>query len=108
MKNHENTGKPPAILQLRICGKGFAKLAAGQIQAKYREARPYWQKRLFTPDGQPKHFSAIHISNGYRADAPLAIFGFGGIDAQLHEHEGKSCYRITLGPLLEIRNYADA
>ena len=93
------------VLLLRICGKGFAKLAAGQIKAKYREAKPYWQKRLLKPDGQPRSFSAVHIRNGYRADAPLAVFAFGGISAQLQEHEGKPCYRIDLGPLIEIRHY---
>ena len=95
------------VLLLRICGKGFAKLAAGQIKAKYREAKLYWQKRLLKPDGQPRSFSAIHIRNGYRADAPLAVFAFGGISAQLQEHEGKPCYRIDLGPLIEIRHYGD-
>ena len=83
------------VLLLRICGKGFAKLAAGQ------------QKRLLKPDGQPRSFSAVHIRNGYRADAPLAVFAFGGISAQLQEHEGKPCYRIDLGPLIEIRHYGD-
>ena len=83
------------VLLLRICGKGFAKLAAGQIKAKYREAKPYWQKRLLKPDGQPRSFSAIHIRNGYRADAPLAVFAFGGISAQRQEHEGKSATTAT-------------
>ena len=95
------------VLLLRICGKGFAKLAAGQIKAKYREAKPYWQKRLLKPDGQPRSFSAVHIRNGYRADAPLAVFAFGGISVQLQEHEGKPCYRIDHGPLIEIRHYGD-
>lgn len=106
-KTAENAPDPAPVLLLRICAQGFAKLAAGQIRAKYREAKPYWQKRLFRPDGQPRTFSAIHIRNGYRADSPLAVFAFGGIGAQLQEHEGKLCYRIDLGPLIEIRRKGD-
>ena len=58
------------VLLLRICGKGFAKLAAGQIKAKYREAKPYWQKRLLKPDGQPRSFSAVHMMLENRLKTP--------------------------------------
>ncbi len=114
------------ILTLRICSKGFAKLAAGQVHRKYRPATPYWQKRLFDANEQPKPFAAVHIKNGYRADAPLAIYELRGIatgefvisgydDAplaiyelrgiatQVEEHEGQPCYRIDLGAMIEIR-----
>ncbi len=91
------------ILTLRICSKGFAKLAAGQVHRKYRPATPYWQKRLFDANGQPKPFAAVHIKNGYRADAPLAIYELRGISTQVEEHEGQPCYRIDLGAMIEIR-----
>lgn len=93
------------ILTLRICSKGFVKLVAGQIQSKYRPAKPYWQKRLFDANGQPKPFSAVHIKNGYHADSPLAICQLKGISAHIEEHEGQPCYRIDLGPVVEIQNY---
>lgn len=93
------------ILTLRICGKGFAKLVAGQVHSKYRPAKPYWQKRLFDTNGQPKPFSAVHIKNGYHAASPLAICQLRGISEDTEEHEGQLCYRIDLGPVVEIRNY---
>ena len=93
------------ILTLRICGKSFAKLVAGQIRSKYRPAKPYWQQRLFDASGEPRSFSVVHIKNGYRADAPLAVYQFGGISTEVEEHEGQPCYRIDLGPVVEIRNY---
>lgn len=93
------------ILTLRICAQGFAKLASGQIQIKYRPATVYWQRRLLQPDGQPRQFDAIYIRNGYRPDSPLAIFAFGGIDKVPQEHQGQSCYLIHLGALLALHHY---
>lgn len=95
---------PARILTLRICAQGFAKLASGQIQAKYRPATAYWQRRLLQPDGQPRQFDAIHIRNGYRPDSPLAIFAFGGIGSAPQEHQGQLCYRINLGRLLALHH----
>ena len=93
------------ILTLRICSKGFAKLLAGQVRSKYRPVKPYWQKRLFDANGRPKPFSAVHIKNGYHANSPMAICQFRGISVDAENHEGQLCYRIDLGPVIEIRNY---
>lgn len=92
------------VLTLRICAKGFAKLATGQIGSKYRPATPYWQKRLFDADGKPKSFTAVHIKNGYRTNAPCAVFAFKAVSSQLYKHEDQLCYRIELGELLELQN----
>lgn len=101
-----NKSSPAAapVLRLRICRQGFAKVMAGQVCVKYREAGIYWQRRLFGPDGQPKPFAAVHIQNGYAADAPLAVLEFRGILPGLHEHEGRLCHAIALGRLLQVQH----
>ena len=91
------------ILTLRLWSNGFSGLAAGQVSRKYRPCTPYGQKSLFDANGQPKPFDAVHIKNGYRADAPLAIYALKGVSTQVEEHEGQPCYRIDLGAMIEIR-----
>ncbi|ATU05132.1 hypothetical protein BKN14_01595 [Candidatus Gracilibacteria bacterium HOT-871] len=92
------------VLTLRICGPGFEKLAKGETKYKYREVKSFWETRLFDKKGNPKEYDEIHIINGYKTTSPKAIFEFGGLEGT-EEYNGKTCFKIKLGKMLEIQNY---
>lgn len=92
------------ILTLRICGDGFKKLVTEGCSHRYREAKPFWESRLFEKDGTPKHFDVVHIVNGYKATSPTVVMEYHGI-LGIEEFNGKECFKLGLGKILEIKNY---
>ncbi len=92
------------ILTLRICKQWFEKIIAGEVPCKYREMKKFWESRLLDKSGQIKNFDEIHIKNGYKPDSPLVKVEFWGIETEV-EHDGKKCFKIHLGKVLEIENY---
>ncbi len=95
--------KKKKILLLRICKDGFEKLIAWEIQFRYREVKKYWETRLLDANGAPKEFDEVHIKNGYKSDSPLAIVEFKA-NHGVFEYEGKDCFKIELGQVLEVQN----
>ncbi|RAL56576.1 hypothetical protein BLD25_02850 [Candidatus Gracilibacteria bacterium GN02-872] len=96
--------KEKKVLILRTCKEGLEKLVNGEINPRYREAKSFWESRLFDKEGKPKEFDEIHIINGYKSDSPTVILEFGGISG-IEEFNGKNCFKINLGKIIEIRNY---
>ncbi len=92
------------ILLLRSCKDDFAKIVSWEMKFRYLEVKKYWESRVLEQDGVPKIFDEIHIKNGYSSDSPLAIVEFKG-NLGIFEHEGKDCFKIELGKVLEVRNY---
>ena len=71
---------------------------------RYREAKPFWESRLFEKDGTPKKFDVVHIVNGYKGTSPTAVMEYRGI-LGIEEFNGKECFKLGLGKILEIKNY---
>jgi len=81
-----------ANLSLTLHKKWFDRIAAGRKTHEFREAKPYWAKRL---DG--RQYSEIHFRNGYSKDAPFMRVEFLGCRL-------RGClYVIKLGRVLEVR-----
>jgi len=90
------------ILLFRICKQWFQKILDGEMEHfKYREVKNYWESRLLDSNGTPKDFDEVHIKNGYKTDSPLARVEFIKIHG-IVEYEGKDCFKIELGNVIEI------
>ena len=83
------------ILHLTLHGKWFDQILEGSKVIEYREIKPYWTKRLFDKQGEPKQFKEIFFKNGYSKDARWMQVEFLGIK------KGKEFYEIQLGKVLE-------
>jgi hypothetical protein len=60
------------ILHMTLHRKWFDLIASGEKCHEYREAKPYWEKRLFDPEtGAAKEYDEIHFRNGYAKDSPF-------------------------------------
>ena len=79
------------ILHLTLYRKYFDLIASGEKTEEYRDATPYWNKRL---DG--KYFHEVHFHNGYRKDAPFMRVDWLG-------HWRSVRHIIQLGKILEVR-----
>jgi hypothetical protein len=106
----------PKILYLTLKKKWFDLIKSGEKKIEYREIKPYWTKRLcenglkredrhfgwgFTINGKdyhPKIFDYIIFKNGYLKSSPKLIVKFNGLE--LDDFEGKKCYAIQLGNIL--------
>lgn len=58
------------ILFLTVKKQWFDKIASGEKKVEYREAKPYWNKRL------NREFNKIIFKNGYAKTAPSLIADF--------------------------------
>lgn len=92
------------ILTLRMCSKDFAKLIKGEITSEQREIKPFRTSRLLETQGTFKQFEELHIKNGYKADAPLAIYEFWGIK-KVKNQKGEEVFEIRFGKLKSIDHY---
>lgn len=85
------------ILHLTLKKKWFDLIAAGKKKTEYREIKPYWEKRL------NKDYDEIHFRNGYNKNCPFMRVEYFGKSEDYFE--GKKCFAIKLGKILEIRNH---
>lgn len=85
------------ILHLTLKRKWFDLIAAGKKKVEYREMKPYWNKRL------SREYDEIHFRNGYSKDCPFMRIEYKGKGEEMFE--GKRCYAIKLGRILEIKNH---
>lgn len=94
------------ILHLTLHKKWFDLIAVGSKTTEYRRMVPYWSKRLLKPHHEDpnylvaKPFDVIHFRNGYGKNAPSITALWQGI--QLTIYEGKPCFEILIGKILEI------
>jgi len=87
------------ILYLTLHKKWFNMIATGEKRIEYREMKPYWDARL-----ENRRYDEVHFRNGYAKNAPFMRVRCMGIE-QGHMFDGKPCYGIHLGDILEFRNY---
>ena len=98
----------PKILHLTLHKKWFDQILEGTKKVEYREIKPYWTKRLFDEEGQPKKYDFIIFRNGYSKDAPIMKVEFKGVrEGILKENvgmkKGVKVYEILLGYVELIR-----
>lgn len=72
----------------------FDQILAGTKNIEYREIKPYWTKRLFDENGEPKKFDIIEFRNGYSKDCRKMRVEFKGLRV------GNENYEILLGDVL--------
>lgn len=85
------------ILHLTLHKRWFDDIAAEIKKIEYREVKPYWTKRLVG-----KEYDEIHFRNGYAKDAPFMRVEYVRLE-EGHCFDGKDCYGIILGKVLEVR-----
>lgn len=98
------------ILHLTLKKQWFDMIAAGEKLEEYRDIKPYWERRLFEPDGMPKDYDIVRFRNGYSENAPtmdvqleMIHRGFGS-DKWGAENE-KVYFVLTLGRTIGFVNY---
>ena len=85
-------------LYLILHRKWFDAIASGKKLEEYRDRTSYWQRRI---EGH-KH-TEIHFCNGYRKEAPFMRIEYKSWRKIVLE--SRPVYALTLGKILEIRNY---
>jgi len=80
-------------LQLALNGEYFDAIKSGEKLEEFRQATPYWTRRLTNADGSPAQFKQIILTKGYpKAGDPertlwLPYLGWRRITLQ-HKHFG--------------------
>ena len=97
------------ILHLTLKKKWFDLIKSGEKKEEYREVKEFWKKRFFERNliysGNSlmvKRFDVIYFRNGYKKDSPFMKVEWKGLG--LEEFEGKECFAIQLGKVLEVLN----
>jgi len=54
--------KEKKVLILRTCKEWLEKLVNWEVNSRYREAKPFWESRLFDKEWKPKEFDEITIN----------------------------------------------
>lgn len=88
-----------SILHLTLLRRWFDAIARGEKTWEYRSIKPYWTRRLVK-----RHYDEVHFRNGYSPRVPFMRVEFKGVEIT-KDHNGKTCYGIKLGKILELRNY---
>lgn len=96
--------KEKKVLILRTCKEWLERLVNWEINPRYREAKSFWESRLFDKEWKPKEFDKIHVINWYKSDSPTVILEFWWI-SWIEEFNWKNCFKINLWKIIEIRNY---
>ena len=96
------------ILHLTIIKKWFDLIASGEKKKEYREVKKYWVDRLFfyLPESDSYEelpFDEVHFRNGYAKNAPFMRVEFKGL-GMTEVFDGKECYVICLGDVIEVKN----
>ncbi len=92
------TAPAPRVLSLNLHRQWFDEIAVGKKKFEYREAKPFWKKRL-----EGRTYDEIHFRNGYATDAPFMRVEFRGVRKQSGP-DGKH-YAIRLGRVFGFKNY---
>lgn len=86
------------MLILHLHRPWFDAIAQGYKRFEYREATPYWTKRL-----EGRQYDRVLLHNGYRPSDPQLVMAYHGYE--MVEDNGRTYYKLQLGPILEVRNY---
>jgi hypothetical protein len=89
------------VLHLIIQRKWFDQIASGDKRHEFREAKPYWARRL-----EGKAFDQVQFRCGYASSAPSMLVECRGISKGTWL--GRPAYIIALGQVLETKNYPGA
>ncbi len=99
------------ILHLTLKRIYFDQIAHDIKKVEYREIKSYWTTRLFEKGFKPishkripKKFDEIWFTNGYGKKRPFMRVEWKDMDFDVM-FEGKHCYAIKLGKVLEFKNY---
>ena len=84
------------ILHLTLLREWFDEIASSRKREEFRLVTPYWKKRL-----EGRSYDEIHFRNGYSKDAPFLRVKCNWVK------RGQTYYVISLGEILEIRNYKE-
>lgn len=79
------TPKVPRILRLHLKGKWWEQIASGEKSHEYREATPYWAKRLAN-----QTYDEVHLLRGYPKhgdETKILRRRWGGAELRTIEHE---------------------
>jgi hypothetical protein len=86
------------ILHLTLHREFFAAIAAGKKRTEYRNAKPYWKKRL-----EGRDYDLVKFRNGYASDAPEMLVEFRGVRRKDKGRSGD--YAIHLGKVRKISRW---
>jgi hypothetical protein len=87
-----------SVLHLTLKRQWFEQIAAGIKTKEYREAKPYWERRLVD-----RQYDVIKFRNGYSKNAPTMLVEFLGVTRR---GEGKSAeFVIQLGRGLDKKRW---
>lgn len=86
----------PKVLHLTLHRKWFDLIAIGKKKIEYRDATPYWDKRL-----KDREYDEIHFRNGYNPNNPFMRVKMVEIDTDPENLQ----WFIYLGEILEIKNW---
>jgi hypothetical protein len=95
------------VLHLTLKKEWFDLIASGKKHFEYREVKSYWTKRLFYLEDDmwlEKVFDEIYFRNGYGKNVPFMRVEYIGLSLSV-VFDGKRCYSIKLGKILELKNY---
>lgn len=88
----------PSVLHLILVRKWFAKIADGTKKSEYRQATPYWKRRL-----EGRDYDLIQFRNGYATKAPVMLVEYRGLRKR---GRGRSAeYVIRLGRVLKVKRW---
>lgn len=87
------------ILYLTLRKVWFDQIAHNVKKEEYRQNKPYWNKRLFSPYRVAYIFDEIWFRNGYRKNSPFMRVKWKGTIW------GSVNHTIALGKILELKNY---
>ncbi|MGV8142243.1 MAG: ASCH domain-containing protein [Candidatus Pacearchaeota archaeon] len=86
------------VLHLTLFKQWFDEILAGTKKIEYREVKPFWKKRLFTPEGNVRKYDEVIFTNGYGTKRPRMRVEFIGV------REANNKYEILLGKVTETLN----
>jgi len=97
---------PVKVLHLTLKRQWFDAIADGSKVEEYRDQSEYWNRILGPHVDQQLPWREVHFRNGYHSTAPFMRVGLQGL--RVGPHNGRTCYILSLGPILELKHYPKA
>jgi len=91
------------ILHLTLKKEWFDLIASGKKKVEYREVKRHWVHRLLHAGLAVRMFDEVHFRNGYNNGSPFMRVEWKDMNYEMYD--GKKCFAIKLGKVLEIRNW---
>jgi hypothetical protein len=87
------------MLRVHLYRPWFDAIALGYKKSEFRKATPYWKTRIVG-----REYDTVQLRNGYCPGDPTLIVEYQGYEEV--EVNGEPYYRLQLGAIRELRNYA--